>query len=120
MGGFDPDQRYCQDIELWRRVAWRHQINQVDEALVRYRRHPVTMSRNWALISLYGLRYFVKMRRDTPHDLRSTLPSPATVAYRWLLRTLMPQWLRQPRKQWVALRPRMQAAMAAIAGAFGL
>ncbi len=105
-GRFDPAQRYCEDIDLWRRIAWRHSICQMDEALVRYRRHSDSMSRRSSQIARYDLRLFLKMLRDTPPDLRWTVPSPVTLVRRWLLRNLMPTWLRQPRKQWIALRLR--------------
>lgn len=120
VAGFDTRQRYCEDIDLWRRIAWRHALHQMDEALVRYRRHPETMTRHWSWISCYGLRNYIKMLRDTPPDLRWTVPSPIVLMRRWLLRTFMPAWLRQPRKQWAALRPRVRTAMAAIAGLVGL
>jgi glycosyltransferase involved in cell wall biosynthesis len=103
VGGFDPEQRYCEDIDLWRRIAWRHSIHQMEEALVRYRRHAESMSRRSPMISRYDLRNFRKMLRDTPPDLRWALPSLSTLARRWLLRTIMPGWMRQPKKSWLVL-----------------
>jgi glycosyltransferase involved in cell wall biosynthesis len=118
-GGFDPGQRYGEDLDLWRRIAWRHSIHQMDDVLVRYRRHSESTSLQTFRVFRYDLRNFVKMWRDTPADLRWALPSPLTIARRWLLRSFMPRWLRQPKKAWQELRPHMLAAMTAIAGFVG-
>jgi len=78
VGNFDPGQRYGEDTDLWRRMSWHHTIHQMDEVLVRRRHgHPSLTQHEW-IRSLYDLRHFLKMRRDTPHDLRSKLPSPIT------------------------------------------
>jgi hypothetical protein len=92
----------------------------MEEPLVRYRRGHGSMTLDRRSINRYDFHFIRKMLRDTPPDLRWTLPSRFTVAGRWLSRAYMPLWLRQPRKQWAALRPRMQAFRATIAGAVGL
>jgi hypothetical protein len=101
VGGFDPEQRLGEDGELWRRISWRHRIHQMEEPLVRYRRGHGSMTQGGRSIR-YDLRVLLKMLRDTPADLRWAIPSPVTLACRWLLRTLMPGWLRQPRKHFRA------------------
>lgn len=45
-GGFDESLRSIQDWDLWLRVATRHELGYVAEPLVRYRVHPVSVSRN--------------------------------------------------------------------------
>jgi glycosyltransferase involved in cell wall biosynthesis len=115
-GGFDPKQRCCEDIDLWRRIAWRHAIHQMDcEAMVRYRRHPDTASRRWIRLFRYDLRFFLKMLRDTPPDLRWAVPRPSTFVRRLLLRTFTPPWLRQPKKSLSDLGARLRTAMTTLA-----
>jgi hypothetical protein len=48
------------------------------------------------------------MYRDTPPDLRWALLSPLTLGRRWLLRAIMPGWLRQPQNYWLKLRRRLR------------
>lgn len=110
VGGFDPDQRFGEDGDLWRRISWRHRIHQMEEPLVRYRKGHGSMTQDRRSTNRYDLRLFLKMLRDTPADLRWAVPSPAMLARRWLLRMFTPGWLRQPRKHWAALRARMQSA----------
>lgn len=77
VGGFDERFANAQDMELWRRISWRHTIHQTDEILIRYRLgHANTMHpKNAARRARFDLRHFAKMRRDTPTDLRDALPS---------------------------------------------
>jgi len=116
VGGFDPAQRFGEDGDLWRRISWRHRIYQMEEPLIRYRKGHGSMTQDKRATRRYDVRHFFKMVRDTPPDLRWAVPSGATLVRRWLLRMLMPRWMRQPRKQWIALRQRLaltpQAAMA--------
>jgi glycosyltransferase involved in cell wall biosynthesis len=109
-GRFDPRQRFGEDGDLWRRIAWRHRICQMDEPLIRYRKGHGSMTQDRRSTNRYDLRLFFKMLRDTPADLRWAVPSPLTLVRRWLLRTCAPGWLRQPRKHWAALRQRMGLA----------
>jgi glycosyltransferase involved in cell wall biosynthesis len=119
-GGFDPGQRFGEDDDLWRRISWRHAIHQMEQPLIRYRKNHGTMTQDRRSIARYYARHLFKMLRDTPPDLRWTVPSLATLARRWLLRMVTPTWLRQPRKQWVALRARIQRMTAAITESVGL
>lgn len=73
-GGFDPDMRFCEDNDMWRRVSWRHEIHQVPDVLLRYRQGHDSMVVNRRLYYRYDLRHFAKMHRDTPVDLRGSLP----------------------------------------------
>src|SRR5215470_6398216 len=43
VNGFDPQQRFGEDNDLWRRLAEQHKIVQVSEPLIRYRRHALSM-----------------------------------------------------------------------------
>jgi glycosyltransferase involved in cell wall biosynthesis len=72
-GGFDLNQRYGEDYDLWWRISWRHTIHQIDEVLMRYRRGYRSTAR---CPMFYHLRRYAKMRRNTPRHLRSALPSP--------------------------------------------
>jgi glycosyltransferase involved in cell wall biosynthesis len=103
VGGFDPEQRLGEDGDLWRRISWRHRIHQMEEPLVRYRRGHGSMTQGGRSVR-YDLRVLLKMLRDTPVDLRWAVPSRATLARRWLLRTFMPGWLRHPRKHLLAVQ----------------
>jgi hypothetical protein len=109
VGAFDPAQRFGEDGDLWRRLSWRHAIHQMAEPLIRYRKGHGAMTQDRRSTSRYDVRVFLKMLLDTPQDLRWTVPSPATLTRRWLLRNLMPGWLRQPRKHWAALQMRKSA-----------
>jgi glycosyltransferase involved in cell wall biosynthesis len=102
VGGFDPSLRCEEDSDLWRRLSWRHTIHQVDEPLLRYRMGHGHLSGNRWLVIRHDLRHFLKMLRDTPPDLRWAMPSPVTWIRRWLIRSFMPRFLRQPRKQCLA------------------
>jgi hypothetical protein len=97
-GGFDPDLRACEDGDMWRRIAWRHAIHEVDAPLVRYRRHAGAVSEDRRKMRRSDLHHAVKMLRDTPRELRGAVPSPLSVLRKVALRSLMPGFLRQPRK----------------------
>jgi glycosyltransferase involved in cell wall biosynthesis len=114
LGGFDPAICIGEDADLWRRVSWRHRIYEIHDPLMRYRGGHPSLSQGPARWD--DIYRFLKMYRDTPSDLRGTLPPMAPFMRRWLVRAVMPAWLRQPRKYWLELRPRIQAAIATIAG----
>ena len=103
-GGFDPKLRLCEDADLWRRIAWRHSIFEMEEPLARYRKHPGAASHNRHAMGRYDRRYCMKMIFDTPQEMRHAIPSPLTMARRLILRSLTPAWLRHPRKTWTALK----------------
>jgi glycosyltransferase involved in cell wall biosynthesis len=107
--GFDPNLPTREDTDLWRRISWRHTIFQMDDVLVRYRSGHISLSQDRRESHLNELRHFIKIMRDTPRDLRTAVPSPVT-RLRWLLRWYSPAWLRQPRKQWIALRRKLNFA----------
>jgi glycosyltransferase involved in cell wall biosynthesis len=100
VGGFDPSFQSGEEINLWQRVAWRHKIAHVPEILVRYRiGHARLTSRQ---LSWYReeITHYLKMRRDTPPDLRSEIPSMLTFFRGLVMRHLTPHWLRHPGK-WI-------------------
>jgi GT2 family glycosyltransferase len=109
VGGFDPQQRCAEDNDLWRRVSWCHRIHHVEEPLLRYRCGHTSLMRNARRMLIYEMRHYIKMRLDTPSNLRSALPALRYIAAKlWrFLRWYTPVWLRQPRKQWIALRQRL-------------
>ncbi len=124
VGGFDPRQRYDEDNDLWRRISKRHTIRQIDDVLMRYRMgHPSLMqhlTRHERTRNLYELRYYLKMRRDTPRDLRWALPSVATFVLPRLATAFGLQWFRRPhpwlrpRTRWIEFRRWLRARFAII------
>jgi glycosyltransferase involved in cell wall biosynthesis len=92
--GFDPAFLRIEDSDLWRRISLRHTIHQVREILVRYRRGHLCMTRDMRATYRYELRHFQKMWRDTPRDLRSSLPRWWSFVPRRLIGILMPNWIR--------------------------
>jgi len=112
IGAFDPQLRYDEDMDLWRRVSWRHTIHQMAAILVRHRRGHLHMMhpRFERTRYFYDLCHFLKMRRDTPRDLRSTLPPAAVVIFPRLVVICAPRWLLTflhwigPRSRWLEFR----------------
>jgi hypothetical protein len=98
VGGFDPRLRWSEDMDVWRRISWRHSIHQMDEILVQLRSyrhghltamHPQNERRRY----IHELKHFAKMWLDTPRNLRSELPRAATFVRKWHVRALAPDWL---------------------------
>jgi glycosyltransferase involved in cell wall biosynthesis len=119
LGGFDPKQRFSEDIDLWRRVLWRNSVHQVDEVLMRYRQGHGSMMRRERLRYLYDLRLFAKMYFDTPRDARSALPSFATFVLPRVVGILsndrlldVLHWI-QPRRRMLRLRGWLRMRMQA-------
>jgi glycosyltransferase involved in cell wall biosynthesis len=112
IGAFDPRLRYDEDLDLWRRISWRHTIHQMAAILVRQRRGHVHMMhpRFERTRYFYNLCHFLKMRRDTPPDLHSTLPPTAGVIFPLLVGICAPPWLLTflhwfgPRMRWLEFR----------------
>jgi glycosyltransferase involved in cell wall biosynthesis len=77
IGGFDECLLYSEDMDLWRRLSWRHTIHQTDDVLVRLRqRHRSAIDPAYARKrARVDLQHFDKMHRDTPAQLRCDLPS---------------------------------------------
>lgn len=105
VGGCDPALVIDEDRDLWRRLSWRHSIHQTPEVLLRYRHGSVNEPRK---VARYWLKHLAKMYRDTPPDLRHTLPPRWKLAPAWLVQAYAPDpvvaWLR-------ALRPRYRLRM---------
>jgi hypothetical protein len=112
VGGFDPEQRVGEDGDLHRRISWCHTIHQMDEVLTRYRIGHTSLSQNRREANRYERRYYVKMLRDTSPDLRWAVPSAASLMRRWLLRVVLPKWIRHPRKQLLRASGRLIARYA--------
>ena len=88
VGGFDPDQRFCEDNDMWRRILLSGRtIHQIEEVLTRYRcGHPaLTDPRNERIRNFYELRFCAKAYFDTPRHLRSELPTFGDVLPRIVL-----------------------------------
>jgi glycosyltransferase involved in cell wall biosynthesis len=111
VGAFDPHLRYGEDGDLWRRISWCHSIHQMDAVLVRVRRGHPSLMQQVRKRYIYDLLHFAKMRRDTPHHLRSALPPATVMLSERLAAILVPQrlcrWLR-PRTRLNALRARLR------------
>lgn len=104
IGGFDECLHYSEDMDLWRRLSWRHTIHQKDDVLVRLRKRyrgaiDPAYARKRARVDL---QHFHKMLRDTPAELRRDLPS-FWFAVPLLVAAYGPDWLLTPLR---ALRPR--------------
>jgi glycosyltransferase involved in cell wall biosynthesis len=110
VAGFDPDLRYGEDGDLWRRISWRHQIHQMDDILVRVRKgHPSLMQHERARL-LDDIRHYAKMRRDTPIEFRATLPASVPFIGMRLVMVLMPRFLYRPAiRAWLRPRTRLNA-----------
>ena len=98
VGGFDPRLRWSEDMDVWRRISWRHSIHRMDETLVQLRSyrhghltamHPQNERRRY----IHELKHFAKMWLDTPRNLRSELPRAATFVRKRHVRALVPDWL---------------------------
>ncbi len=110
IGGFDISLRIAEDIDMVRRIGWRHTIHQMDEVLMRYRRGHASLSRDIRQLAACDLRHFRKMRRDTPAALRWTLPSAMLYVPPRFILLLLPTWCQdmigalRPRRRWVEFR----------------
>jgi glycosyltransferase involved in cell wall biosynthesis len=109
-GGFDPKLPFGEDGDLWRRLSWRHKIHQMDDVLVRVRKGHPSITQHERMRLIYDIVHYFKMRRDTPADLRSTLPSPADFIGTRLIAILMPRWMYHPKiRAWLRPRTRLNA-----------
>lgn len=82
VGLFDESLSSCEDQDLWRRLALKHQFCLLeDEVLVYIRQHPGSIQANLTQMTLGRLRYLSKLRRDTPPQFRHHLPQVAHVTY---------------------------------------
>lgn len=89
-GGFDESMVAAEDLDMWRRIAWRHKIFIVDRPLLRIRRHESSMVSNPRLMMAGLSSHFAKMLMDTPPHLQHMLPK-AYRSYRSSLRKLAGQ-----------------------------
>jgi len=65
LGGFDEDLPAAEDYDLWLRVAWRHPVGLVPEALVIKRGgHADQLSRQWGL-DRWRIQVLVKLLKET-------------------------------------------------------
>ena len=74
LGGFDENLRAVEDFDMWRRIAWKHQIAILDEPYVRIRRHSGSMQKDSILMLEAVTAHFAKLLGDTPQHLRHMLP----------------------------------------------
>ncbi len=85
LGGFDEKLDACEDWDMWRRIAYHHEIVYIDEPFVHIRIHNTNMSsRRWLMMST-TLRHLIKMHLDTPKRWRYMLPRARSVVMRGLL-----------------------------------
>jgi len=124
VGGYDPAQRYIEDIDLVRRVSWNHSIHSMRDILFRHREGHPRLTEHEHECFAYQIRHLWKMRRDTPAHLRHTLPS-LTIFIPPLIGLIAPARLitllhaLQPRRRWFALMRRVLALRRAIGGGIG-
>lgn len=117
VGGFDPKLRCAEDMDMARRLSWRHSIYQMDEVLMRYRRGHASLTAARRTACRYDILHFRKMCADTPVELRSALPSWSTFVLPRLIILSLPQWLfdalvrLRPRHRWILLRRKICDAM---------
>lgn len=70
LGCFDERLPASEDWDMWRRIAWSHRMEVLDEPLVRYRIHDHSMSLNRRLMIRAEWMVVRKMVFDSPSDLR--------------------------------------------------
>jgi glycosyltransferase involved in cell wall biosynthesis len=110
LNGFDPRLYYGEDVDLWRRIAQRHTIHQIPEILARVRRGHPSLTRRSRMCRIYDIIHWLKMYRDTPAGLRSTLPSFWQIVLPRIIELVVPKLIRQPlhpkrlRKRWRQIR----------------
>jgi glycosyltransferase involved in cell wall biosynthesis len=112
VGVFDEGMAYIEDMDLWRRISWRHRIQDMNEVLLYYRvghlntMHPANARKR----ARWDLHHFRKMYRDTPADLRDALPSFREFAAPRLIEICCPDWLLKlkPRTRFNQLRYRLR------------
>lgn len=113
VGGFDTSLRIAEDIDLIRRISWRHVIHQMDVVLMRYRRGHASLSLDIRELAACDLCHFRKMRLDTPDGLRRDLPPAALYVPPRFMLLHTPKRLQnaigalRPRRRWIALRKAM-------------
>jgi glycosyltransferase involved in cell wall biosynthesis len=73
IGGWD-ERVSCCDWDMWRRLAFDHDIHFVDQILVRYRRHDRNRSDEADFMLPGMVVHFGKILQDTPPRLRHMLP----------------------------------------------
>ncbi|MGP0086710.1 MAG: glycosyltransferase family 2 protein [Steroidobacteraceae bacterium] len=117
-GGFNLLLKAHEDTDMWRRVAWRHSIHQMDEAQTRYRRgHPSIMA-NARRSLFYDIVHFAQMQWDTPRDLRHELPTFTGFALPRLIKLYGPKFMldllhyTKPRTRLMQLRRRIASITA--------
>jgi len=74
LGGFDESLMAVEDMDMWRRISWNHQIIILPEPLVRIRRHSANMQNNAKLVLSAITAHFAKLLVDTPPHLQHMLP----------------------------------------------
>jgi len=109
-GGFDPRLWSCEDMDMWRRISWRHSIHHVKDILMRYRQGHASKVQQKRRCYRNELQHFRKMYDDTPQDLRWTLPTAVAFLPPRLLGIYGPDWFLalcvriRPRAQWIKFR----------------
>lgn len=73
-GSFDPSFRMDEDNDLWRRISYKHKIQDMKDILLWYRVGHDQVTKDRLMSDLYGLKHFVKMWDDTPKELKHILP----------------------------------------------
>jgi glycosyltransferase involved in cell wall biosynthesis len=72
-GNFSCDLLYVEDWDMWLRLALHYPFGIVRKALVRYRQHPNSKSRNWQKMGLDSLTLLERIRPYLPTQYMPTL-----------------------------------------------
>jgi glycosyltransferase involved in cell wall biosynthesis len=80
MGGFDESLPAAEDYDLWLRIAWRHPVGLIPEALVIKRGgHPDQLSRQWGL-DRFRIRALMKLLEEPGLPLEYRQAAQSTLA----------------------------------------
>ena len=96
VGGFDPRLKANEDLDLWRRISWRYKVRRIPDILTDRRMGHASISTQSWLCKKHEFLHCLKMSRDTPADMRWSLPWMPL--WRPLLKIVLPWWVRHPRK----------------------
>jgi glycosyltransferase involved in cell wall biosynthesis len=105
LGGFDPEQRVCEDYDLWLRLAGSSEVDGVRETLLHKRSHPASHYDDTMVFEGLGRALAKRLAADTDRALRSTLR-----AERAKLAALLARSQAAHGRRWAALRTLMRSS----------
>lgn len=69
VGEFDESLRSLEDLDMWLRLAPHYEFRGIPEALVYYRQHPSSLSRNWPVMEANFRKVLDRAFDDAPAEL---------------------------------------------------